>query len=373
MRNNIILISAVFFSGLLYVNSQIQVSKYIQHSKIATQDENALYFIDFWATWCGPCIHASKYIESLQKQYPNNFYVLSLSKESPDIVEKFNTKHKNGLATAIDHEGSTFAKHNISALPYSVLYNAKGEVLWSGNPTDFKPRHIEKFLRKNKEKISISSMIEVQNYTNILIDNTENSFKKDIHVEPLEENLYETLQVIKHNDYLELTGSLKRILAYAYNVYEKQIVIPQSINKSYTIRIKYNTNSYKNKPKYISQILKLKKAIKKEKGDGLFLDISSSTFWDTKQIDWGMDTQNFLVGDSFIKGDDVTLKEISYQLANALEMPVAFSESELENTLHDWDIHYKYFDLMTSALEDTYGIKAEKRIIEYPIYHIKSR
>ena len=34
--------------------------------------------IDFWGTWCGPCIPAKKYLGSLQKQFPRDFYVISM-------------------------------------------------------------------------------------------------------------------------------------------------------------------------------------------------------------------------------------------------------------------------------------------------------
>jgi len=101
-----------FFSSM-FIFGQIKISEYIQPSSIATQTNNKLYFVYFWATWDGPCIHASKYIESLQKQYPENFYVLSLSQESPEVVKRFVLKHKNGLATAIDYEGETFPKYKV--------------------------------------------------------------------------------------------------------------------------------------------------------------------------------------------------------------------------------------------------------------------
>ncbi len=45
-----IAIYLVFFFSSTFIFGQIKVSEYIQQSTIATQTNNKLYFIDFWAT-----------------------------------------------------------------------------------------------------------------------------------------------------------------------------------------------------------------------------------------------------------------------------------------------------------------------------------
>jgi hypothetical protein len=55
-----------------------------------------------------------------------------------------------------------------------------------------------------------------------------------------------------------------------------------------------------------------------------------------------------------------------------LETPIVLA-SNIENQEHDWDIHYKYFDLMVSIMKDNYGIDIEKKVIEYPEYIITRR
>nr|WP_262910801.1 TlpA disulfide reductase family protein [Wocania arenilitoris] len=186
---------------------QIKVSEKIQDSYLATQDENALYFIDFWATWCTPCIHVSKYLEILQAQHPNNFYILSLSQENPDIVKRFMKKHKINLAVAIDYKGETFKKNNIQTLPYGILYNAQGKKLWEGHPAEFKTFHIQKFLNKNIKKITVSKMFELQS------DYTEVTLKPLVPKADFEyaNVITETygLQVAKELTHLEVQGTLQ--------------------------------------------------------------------------------------------------------------------------------------------------------------------
>jgi len=372
MKFNKITLYSICFLSSTFIFGQIKVSEYIQPSSIATQTNNKLYFVDFWATWCGPCIHASKYIESLQKQYPENFYVLSLSQESPEVVKRFMLKHKNGLATAIDYEGETFSKYKVYSLPYSVLLNAQGTKIWEGHSANFKPHHIEKFLRENQSKISLDKMIIAQAYQKVAVKKEELP-KKGFEIVKLNKSWNNTLQVKKHDSYLELKGSLKDILAYALDSYKSQIKIPNDINDSYQVRFKFNTDAYYNKAKVVLKALKLKETNENIKGEVLVFEINVPTFWDTNQIDWGEDAQHFLIGDSEIKGDNVTLNQIKYQLSDVLETPIIIASKNIDSCIHDWDIHYKYFNLMVSNMKDNYGIVIEKKVVDYPEYIITKR
>ena len=357
-----------------YVFGQIKVSEYIQPSSISDSSDNQLYFVDFWATWCGPCIHASKYVESLQKQYSDNFYVLSLSQENPEVVKRFMLKHKNGLATAIDFEGETFKKNKIYSLPYSILLNAQGTKIWEGHPADFKTYHLEQYLKENQSKISVDKMIVTQSYQKEIIKSDENEQpKKDFQIYKLNEDWDVSLQIVQKESYIELKGRLQDILAYSLDCYRSQINISPDINESYQIRIKRNSDAYYDIAKYVFKALKLKKTSNDKQGEALVFDINTPTFWDTNQIDWGIDTQHFLIGDSEIKGDNVTLNQVKYQLSNVLETPILIAQNGLDNTIHDWDIHYKYFDLMVSVMKDSYGIDIQKKVVKYPEYLITKR
>ncbi|WP_298344956.1 TlpA disulfide reductase family protein [uncultured Algibacter sp.] len=362
------------FLSSSFIFGQIRVSEYIQPSVISKTSDNQLYFIDFWATWCGPCIHASKYVESLQKQYPENFYVLSLSQESPDVVKRFMLKHKNGLATAIDYEGETFSKNKVMSLPYSILYNAQGVKLWEGHPADFKSYHVDQYLRDNRSTIAKHKMIVTQAYQKVeTIQNLEVPPKKDFLVEKLNKNWDNSLQITQKDTYLELKGRLQDILAYALDSHKSQINMSSELDEAYRVRIKNNTKASYEKSKYILKALKLKKANQDKRGEVIVFDVNAPRFWDTNQIDWGQDTQHFLIGDAEIKADNVTLSQVKYQLSNVLETPIILVQNNVDSAIHDWDIHYKYYDLMVSAMKDSYGIDISKKVVEYPEYVITKR
>ncbi|WP_396600401.1 TlpA family protein disulfide reductase [Algibacter sp. R77976] len=374
MKFNKTTLYLLFFLSSTFVFGQINISEEIQPSALAKQESNTLYFVDFWATWCGPCIHVSKYLETLQEQYPNDFYVLSLTKESPDIVDRFMLKHESKLAIALDYEGETFKKNNIRSLPYGILYNAYGDVLWEGHPADLKGYQIGGFLNKNKKRISVSEMFKVKTYEKVeIVEEIEQEEDFEIiNLNFVEDN--SELRVVDHKSYLELKGNLRSILAYTLKSHKNQIKIPEELNKSYEMRFKFNSPAYFDKTKVVLRKLRLKKNDAEIEGEVLVFDIKEPRFWGDDQIDWGPDTPKFLIGDSEIKADGVSLEEVKYKLINLLDVPILLNHNDIDvNLIHDWDIHYKYFDLMVSGMWDSYGINVSKKNVKYPQHVISKR
>jgi len=318
MKFNTITLCLLAFLSSTFIFGQIRISEHIQPSEIAKQDSNALYFVDFWATWCGPCIHVSKYLESLQEQFPNDFYV---------------------------------ENNKVQSLPYGILYNAKGEELWKGHPADLKGHKIGGFINTSRSKMALSEMFKITTYEKVAVV-AEELQEDDFEISDL--NLVEdtnAFRVEKRKSYIEFKGNLKDILAYTLNSHKKQIDIPKDLNKAYKMRFKLGSQACFNKTKLILKRLRLKKAKEDIQGEALVFDIKDPSFWDTNQIQWGADTPKYLIGDSAIQADDVSLAEIKYKLTDLLDTPIVIHHKSIdENLLHDWDIHYKYFDLMVSGM-----------------------
>ncbi|MFP4846613.1 TlpA family protein disulfide reductase [Winogradskyella sp. PE311] len=354
-----------------YSFGQIKVSEFLQESQIATLDNNKLYFVDFWATWCVPCIAAKEHLGVLQKQFPNDFYVVSLSSENPLKVERFLKGKPNKLAVAIDYKKETFRNYGVKVLPDGVLFNADGKVLWRGGAPNLKANMVSKFLRMQTKTSTVESFFNVVAIDEIAV----NEYKptQDLEIKALSTKS-EDLIVVDNKHYLKLTGTLKPIIGYLAKIYKNQIVLPDDLNTNYEIYFKKPFSANENMAFKLITEMRLGVDRKINEGEGINFTVENPRFWDTNQIDWGENNVRYLIGDSEIKADNVSLKDIAYQLAHVLDIPVIVpDDTNLSLTPHDWDFHYKFFQLMQNDLEDNYGIKAEKKTISYPVYHIQKK
>ena len=352
-----------------YSYGQIKVSEFIQDSKIASAENNKLYFIDFWATWCGPCITAKEQLGVLQKQFPKDLYIVSLTKESPLTVERFLKGKPTELAIAIDYNGETFNNYKVAILPDGVLINAEGKVIWRGGAPDLKKEMVSKFLRQQKGESALNSVVKVLKVEEEIIDDYMPT--EDLEIKTIL-NSFEDLDISNTTNYLKLSGSLNRIVSYLAKIYKNQIILEEGLDMNYEIYFKKPFDKNENLAVKLIAEMNLDIERKFSEGEGISFVVDSPKFWNTDQIDWGKNNAQYLVDDSQIKADNVSLRDVAYQLAYVLDMPIIVpDDNEISLTLHDWDFHYKFFQLMQSDLEDNYGIKAEKKTITFPVYHIQ--
>ena len=92
--------------------------------------------IDFWATWCGPCIKEFPYLRKAYEKFSEKgFEVLSISFDNrKETALAYNNKPKNNFPwlSAIEEKGfsSQLAKtFEISAIPFTILIDPYGKIL----------------------------------------------------------------------------------------------------------------------------------------------------------------------------------------------------------------------------------------------------
>ncbi len=91
--------------------------------------------IDFWATWCKPCIKELPHLHDLFLKYRDRgFQVVAISEDSPRSLSKvksFVAGNKYEFLVLLDENGAVQRKFNFRALPYTVLLDRDGHVIYS--------------------------------------------------------------------------------------------------------------------------------------------------------------------------------------------------------------------------------------------------
>ncbi len=134
-----------YYIGLLNPNQRIATGQPVPDFKLKLMDSNQTvskksllgkyYLMDFWATWCGPCVGEMPGIDAAYKKFRNrNFTILSLSFDrSKEDVEKFRrTKWKMPwLHVYLDKptRKKISDEFEIRGIPKPLLVNPKGIII----------------------------------------------------------------------------------------------------------------------------------------------------------------------------------------------------------------------------------------------------
>ncbi len=103
--------------------------------------------LEFWATWCAPCIDAIPHINELAAQFKDRpVQFISITDEEPSLVEGFLKKKPIGGWVGIDRSNQSNKAYGREGIPFTVLIDAQGKVAAITHPSMIKASHIEDLL-----------------------------------------------------------------------------------------------------------------------------------------------------------------------------------------------------------------------------------
>lgn len=88
-------------------------------------------FLNFWATWCSPCIQEMPTMEKLHQDLgKNGLVILAINfQETPKQVKEFFGEHNLTFTALLDRDGKVFELYQAWALPMSAIVNKRGELV----------------------------------------------------------------------------------------------------------------------------------------------------------------------------------------------------------------------------------------------------
>ena len=121
--------------------------KFLKGDRFASFEPGRVYVVEFWATWCGPCVRAMPHLTELQKANPELVVVGVAGFERGDSpaqneskVTDFLAKRADevGFAIALDTDGSMSTDWMRAArrngIPCSFVVGKDGKIAYIGSP-----------------------------------------------------------------------------------------------------------------------------------------------------------------------------------------------------------------------------------------------
>jgi uncharacterized protein (TIGR03435 family) len=249
---------------------KINITDYILNIPKDKNIEGKFIVLEFWATWCAPCLSAVPHLNELHDNFKNrkDLLFLSMTYEKPEKTKRTLEKIPFKTVVVSDQTKLNEANFNVDEIPHTVLIDNKGVIRWIGIPTELNSSIIENFLNGtniSKENLNLATEKKQEKVT----EEQEPANSIDITLELLKDNkayyVFSVINAAENEDvmafealwkgkYIDLNNNLKSMISKIIKKPEYQIIIPNEL-----VENKYNI-FYKNSNKIeINEHIKLLK------------------------------------------------------------------------------------------------------------------
>lgn len=158
-----VFITLFLFTSISSANSEpankaVQNSRTVLEQALIEQKGNVVY-LDFWASWCGPCRKSFPWMNTIHKQYQQQgFSVISINLDANRaLAEKFLIESPANFTVIYDPKGKIAKHFKIQGMPSSMIIGRDGKIKFrhTGFFTNKIPQYqqeIEQLL--NKKEVS---------------------------------------------------------------------------------------------------------------------------------------------------------------------------------------------------------------------------
>lgn len=205
--------------------SKLEIEHYLQapqnNYSYDKLKENALV-LEFWATWCSPCIALIPHLNHLNNVFSNQpVRFISITSEKKSIITNFLKYHKMNGWVGLDTDKSVFNKFNIIGVPQTVLIYPSGKVAAITYGSKVSTKTIHNLINEMPLEINDNKSKGEPNGSTGTSIFTSSTSKNQIH--PTQEPESYTDNLLRFGIYNSKSISLRKILAAAYDVSKNRI------------------------------------------------------------------------------------------------------------------------------------------------------
>lgn len=187
--------------------------------------------VEFWATWCGPCVVAIPHLNELAEKFESRgVRFISITDEKEETVTKFLKRKPIKGWLALDPDESTFKAYGVRGIPLTAVVGPDGTLIALTSPQDLSDSALEMILAGDVAGAR-AKLPKPLSFTEIAIDRSEDAPPAlfEVLVRPAPPKM---MAQMSRNQWVLVGMELKGILASAYSVSHSRMVVPEDLGRT---------------------------------------------------------------------------------------------------------------------------------------------
>jgi thiol-disulfide isomerase/thioredoxin len=145
---------------------KLEIDTWVKGKKVEEFEEGTVYVVEFWATWCGPCVASIPKLTDLQKKYRQDLVIIGVAASERSQATNRDDRLRNletfvkGKGKQMDYRVAYDADREMwrpwmdasgnSGIPTSFVIDHEGTIAWIGHPADLE-QHVKPAVEKARE------------------------------------------------------------------------------------------------------------------------------------------------------------------------------------------------------------------------------
>ena len=101
----------------------------VKSVNIKNSKDKKLYILNFWGTWCSPCIPEMDELTKLQKANADKMQVIAISDDEPAKLQKYLKNKPTTIWLATDTSYLLYKLFNLASVSHSAIINADRKIV----------------------------------------------------------------------------------------------------------------------------------------------------------------------------------------------------------------------------------------------------